>query len=518
VKKLSQDHISVLLGQYLDGVLPDAEQRQVEQLLSTDENVRREFEQLKRMKQLLLESRKIEPNIGFWTRLSTRIEQSTDEESLLPFPRKYIPLATISGVLGVLLIGTVIFQNRMSLFHFVSEKTQIVQTAYEEGILKGSILPLFAHVTDNQVLQFSLLGVLPLDARAETALRVDQDPTKGYQIKLGKAPKKESTPLTVGDFYAEIDANQLQRKVIDSLFGLARRRIETSVLLSENNSVAIDPGLAQLNREMVTNIAACLEPRQRIRFGRFLDKKEAPYTFISKKFVPVNPETLFVEMSRAHRPDKFLVFTSDSVSFAHVNADFMYRAQRRSEIAGRTRGIPERGFDMTVKLLRRYTDKEHRSEPSRALPPPGIEVWGDANAVSIHFQQGFDVPRLATRPSVVVPMPRQWRVSSVTSPAPVVEFGFSGDSVTRMEFLLDSAMVRFFNHTNPAEYNLRMMDSIFSTMNSHFQMHPGAFVFDSVFQSLEDAQRRMFEQRRVHQQQREKEVRVRSNDKSRDEE
>jgi hypothetical protein len=517
MKKLSHDDIRILLGQYLDGALADEERRHVEQMLSADDSLRREFEQLQRMKQLLAESRKTEPNIGFWTRLSTHLEKSPDEENLLPFPRKYVPVAAISGVLGILLIGAVIFQNRMSLFHFVSEKSQMVQSVYEDGILKGSILPLFAHVNDNQALQFSLTGVLPLDAKAETSLRVDQDPSKGYQIKLGKAPKKKSAPLTVNEFYAEIDANRLQRKAIDSLVGMARRRIETSVLLSENNAVAIDPGLARLNKEMVSNIAACLEPRQRIRFGRFLEKRDAPYTFISKKFVPMNPETLLVEMSRVPRPDKFLVFTADSVAIVHVNVELINRAERRSEIVGKTRGIPQQNFDMTVRLMRRYTDREPRDTNRPSLPPPGFEVWGDANAVNIRFQQGFDVPHLEISPRIVVPMPRQIRVYSVTSPAAAIEFGFSGDSISRTELLMDSAMIRFFNRTNPAEYNLRMMDSIFSMMNSHFQMHPGAFVFDSVFRSLEEAQRKAFEQqRRIHQQMREKEIRVRSNEKSRD--
>ncbi|HTP13111.1 MAG TPA: hypothetical protein VMM37_05755 [Bacteroidota bacterium] len=519
--KNTEDHnLVTLLGEYLDGTLPETERQRVEQLLSTDEHVRRELEQLRRMKQLLAQTPGIEPNIGFWTRLSTHLEQSADEENLLPFARRYIPLATISGALGILLIGTVIFQNRMSLFHFVSEKSKVVQTAYEEGLLKGSILPLFAHVNDNQALQFSLLGVLPLDARAETALRVDQDPEKGYQIKFGKAPKKKSTPLTVNDFCAEIDASQVQRKAIDSLIGLARKRIESSVLLSENNAVAIDPALAQLNKEMVSNIAACLEPRQRIRFGRFLEKKDAPYTFISKKFVPVNPETLFAEMSRVPRPEKFVVFTPDSVAIAHVNPEFMVRAQRRSEIVRRTRQAQERNFDVTVNLLKQYAGWDRHTETARALPPPGIQVWGDANAVNIQIQQGFDVPRAASRTMVVVPMPRQWRGYAVTSPAPTVEFGFAGDSVTRMEFLMDSAMVRFFNRRDPSEYNLRMIDSIFTTMDSHFRMHPGAFAFDSVFRSLEESQQRMFDQQRKMRQQimKEREVRARTIEKSRDDE
>ena len=367
--------MSTLLGRYLDGDLPDAERREVEHLLATDEKIRREFEQLKKMKSLLAERSKIEPNIGFWTRLSTKIEQTSDEESLLPFPSKYVPMAAVSGVLGILLIGIVLYQNRMSFFHFVNEKSQIVQSAYEQGILKGSILPLFSRINNNQALQFALLGVLPLDAKAETALRVDQDSARGYQIRVGKTTKKKSAPLTVKEFYAEIEATQFQQKAIDSLVGLARRRIETSVLLSENNAVAIDPGLAQMNKEMVSNIAACLEPKQRIRFGKFLVNKDAPYTFVSKKFAPINPETLFVHMSRIPRPERFLLITADSVGIAQVNADLIYQAQRRAEIAARVHEMPRQNLDMTVRTLRRYADREPHPGNVPPVPSPRFQVW-----------------------------------------------------------------------------------------------------------------------------------------------
>ncbi len=509
MNSLSQRRVTELLSQYLDGALSDSRRKEVEQLLSTDDGVRKEFEQLERMKNLLSDRRTVEPNIGFWTRLSTKIDAGGDEEKLLPFPRKYVPIAAVSGFLGIVLIGVVIFQNRMSLFQFVTEKSQMVQSAYEEGILKGSILPLFAHVTDNQALQFSLSGVLPLDAKAETALRVEQDPTKGYQIKLGKTSPKKSAQFTTKDFYAEIGASQFQRKAIDSLVGLARRRIETSVLLSENNAVAIDPGLAQLNKQMVSNIAACLEPKQRIRFGRFLEKRDAPYTFISKKFAPIDPETLLVNMRRSVRPEKFLVFTGDSMAIARVNAEMIRMAERNAEFAERARERYEQNVDITVKVLKRFAD---RGEHVVRVPSPDLprfEVWGDANAVSIQFKQVPDMPRWEMRQPVVVPYPRRVPQPFVVTPKTNVRLTYYGDSITSAEIFMDSAMIRFFNRANPAEYNLRTVDSIFSAMNFRFQMHPNIMNMDSVFRAMEEAQRSFMESARAHPPMKKKEIRVR---------
>ncbi|HEY6951089.1 MAG TPA: hypothetical protein VI758_01710 [Bacteroidota bacterium] len=494
MSRLSNDHISSLLSQYLDGVLNEQDRARVEELVAHDASVRREYDELKKIRDLLSQSTKLEPNIAFWTRLSTRIEEHKEAERLLPFPGRYLPTAALAGVVGLLLIGVVIFQNRMSLFHFMSEKSQAVQSVYEEGILKGSIYPLLSSIDNNQVLQFSLLGVLPLDAKAETSLRVDQNASNGYQIKLGKSAKKKSKPITVKDFYAEIQATDKQRQVIDSLFGLAKKRIESSVLVSDNHAVAIDPALAQLNKVMVSNIAASLEPFQRVRFGHYLEKKDAPYTFISRKVVPVDPESIYVEMNRIPSLHRFVVITADSMTYAHLNPEAIREVQRSSEAALRAGKQAEQNLEMTERLLRRYAVREPRSVRGEQIPPQPFEVWGDANTVGIDIKRELDEPRWEMREPVVIPLHRRMQGYTIATPSGRIEFGFYGDTLTANEFMMDSAMVRFFNRKSPAEYNLRTMDSIFSSFNARFQKHPGGFSLDSVLRSLEDARRRAFEE------------------------
>ena len=501
------------MQEYLDGVLNDADRKAIEDLVATDASAKQEFERLRKMRTLLSGQRKIEPNPSFWTRLSASLPQELEEDNLLPFPRRHFPAAALASIAGIVLIGTVIFQNRMSLFHFMSQKSQLVQSAYEEGIMKGSILPLLSHIDNNQVLQFSLLGVLPLDAKSQTALKVDQNSSNGYQIKLGKSTPSKSSSINVKDFYAEIQATNEQKDVIDSLFGLARRKIENSVLVSENHAVAIDPALAQLNRVMVSNIASCLEPFQRVRFGRFLERKDAPYTFVSKKFVPANPESIYVEMSRVPATRRFVVVTADTLTYANLDADVLRQIQHNVEIPVETEGIARRNLEMTERLLRHFAEREPRPVMPRMVNPQ-FEIWKDANTVSIQFQRDADEPRWEIRQPVVVPMPRRMGTYSLTSPAGRFEFGFYGDSVTAGEVMIDSAMVRFFNSDNAAAYNLRMMDSIFTTLNARFQMHPGAFPLDSVLRTVEEARRRTFEEGKHRQQMMQQEVRLKKKDSS----
>lgn len=512
---LSQNRITILLTEYLDGVLNGADRTMVDNLIAEDSTIRKEFEELKKLRGLLSDQITVESNPAFWTRLSSSLEQHEAEENLLPFPRRYFPTATLASAVGVLLIGLVVFQNRMSLLHFMTQKSQMVQSVYEQGILKGSILPLLSHIDNNQVLQFSLLGVLPLEKNSDLALRVDQNATNGYQIKLDRTPvTKKSKPLTVKDFYAEIQATKEQEDVIDSLCGLARRRLEGSVLVSENNAVAIDPELAQLNKVMVSNIASCLEPFQRVRFGRFLEKRDAPYTFVSRKFVPANPDSIYGEMNRRPTSQRFVVFTEDTVTFAHVNADIIRQVQRNAEVSLQMEGVIRENFAMTERLLRRCAERELHPQDLTQVGSQPFEIWKDANSVGIQFQRDDSEPRWEIQQPVVVPMPRRMRTYTMSSPTGRVEIGFYSDSVTPRETMIDSAMVRFFDQNNPAAYNLRIMDSVFSTMSARFQMRPGSFPFDSLFRTLENASRKAFEEGRHNQHLLQEEVRLGKKDPS----
>lgn len=494
---LPPHRLNTLLNEYLDGALNQTDRASVEEAIASDPSVRDEYDRLRKLRRLLSEQNKMEPNPAFWTRLSVSLNEDTSEDNLLPFPRRYIPSAAIASLVGVVLIGLVVFKNRMPLLHFLSQKSHIVQSAYEEGILKGSILPLLSHVDNNQVLEFSLLGVLPLDKKSDLALKVDQSASNGYQIKLGKtSPQRSSKRLTARDFYAEIQATDAQKQIIDSLCGLARTRIEGSVLVNEDRAVAIDPELAQLNKVMVSNIAACLEPVQRVRFSRFLEKRDAPYTFVSKKFLPADPESIYVEMRRLPVSQRFVVVTPDTMTFAHVNTDMIRQVQRQAEVTRTMQDALQRNLQMTERLLRSYAERLPQPEDIAPVANRPFEIWSDDGGVGIRFQRDLEQPHWEVRQPVVVPLPRRMKTYTMTSPSGRLEIGVYGDSVTPGEVLVDSAMVRFFNQHDPQAYNLRMMDSIFSSLTSRFQISRGAFSLDSVFQNFEAARQRAYEESR----------------------
>jgi len=322
MKRMNEERWKLFFSLYVDEVLSKEGQALVEDRLKSDAPARAYVEELRRLKALLSSKQKLVPDIGFATRLSAALEeQKMDERSLLPFPRRYLPAVTALAAVILVVTGVYINTNKGQFSHFFSEKSQAVRDVYEKNVLQGSLLPLFSKVDKDQALQFSLFGTLALDDKSETALRVDEQTEKGYRIEVGKDSKK-NTPITFDHFLAEVKPTIEQKYIIDSLLELTGHRIESSVLIGDNNVMAIAPDLPRLNRMMVTNIASCLEPPQRIRFERLLEVNDAPYS-VSSRSVPDGKKVhVLQKIPTLRRNNDFVIITPDTMMYSRIQVDF----------------------------------------------------------------------------------------------------------------------------------------------------------------------------------------------------
>jgi len=377
MKQYSQEELSRWLSEYLDGSLDVGEQTMLEEYISAHPEAAKELRELRQIKHLLAAKKEVPPDPFFWSRLSARMDSDVEEErNLLPFSRKYVPLASAMGILAFVAIGVTVFLQREPILEYLSKQSQAVKEVYEGGILKGAVLPLFANIDNDKVLQYALFGTLPLDAKAETALRVDEQSEKGYHIEVGMTADRLPPPVTVKELYAEVLPTMQQRLQIDSVLDEAKAKIAKGAFYSENNALAVDPELTKLNRVVLSDIASVLAPVQRQRFDRFLNKRNSSYALTKENIpTPQAPRRLrsaFPEQPNLH---EFVVMTADSTVVTHLalNIDSLVRNQGidvpmvASELPARLENLMKARYERTAVARMR------RAEPQRALRTTGEE-------------------------------------------------------------------------------------------------------------------------------------------------
>jgi hypothetical protein len=411
MNQLSQNDRSKFLNAYLDRELTDEQSRQVEELAASDPDVRREIEELRRLKRLLASRRPLPPSVGFWTRLVAELDRRQgEEENLLPFPRKYVPAITTVAAVLVVAIGIVLYEQRKDVAEYVSQQSERVQRAVEDNVLKGSILPLFSSVDKNQALQFAMFGTIPLDPKAETELKVDEDSAKGYTINVNKAGTAKTPSVTVRDFVEEVRPTRVQLQIIDSLLDLGRQKLEGSVFVAEDKGMAVHPELSRLNKVMLSGIAAALEPEQRTRFNRFLQERRAPYTLTGGQRTPASMDRILHTLRLPQRSDRFVVVTPETVVVAGLMVDIDSVKKHFSVAADRHRTISVH----MDGLIRRIAEREAIVGQRFTNPAPRVRVYGDSEVISIQIGSGWEglrtgEPEMWVKPRVPMPgkMPRR---------------------------------------------------------------------------------------------------------------
>lgn len=481
MKQLSKIELSELLSLYVDGELDSEKTKFVEQLSAEDSEVSKELNELRALKRLVASKQPIPEKLGFWTRLSVELDnRNKEQENLLPFPKKLIPLMSALGAVAMVIVAVVLYQNRSSLLQFAGKQSERVQQAYENNVLKSSLLPWFSNLDKNQVLQFALFGTLPLDAKAETALRVDESAEKGYRIDVGRKQSKPNPQVTVADLYQQIKPTHVQLQIIDSLLDLGKEEIEASVFIAENRGMAINPNLPKLNRVMLSGITASLEPHQRDRLERFLQTRNAPYKVAASKALPEKAERIFRQMAGFPRSRTFILVSPDSEAYSNIDVNM-------EDMRVQLRAIEGHRSDIEAKMdvmIRRFADRE--VSRVRELPVPQgtmrMEEQGDGEFFSIKIESNFDDPR---------PSPQMiWVTPRMRAPGPGERRSFNyhfyqDDSSFQFDVQEDGAITVRVMGANPrGGMDVYSLDSALRNPNLRLRVGVNAMRFDSLLESV----------------------------------
>jgi hypothetical protein len=428
MKLISTKELQRMLSLYLDGALDEDGRNRFEEYLASHPDAASELQLWKKQQQLLKSKPGIQRNEWFWQKLSIQLEQQRSKpETVYPFSRKYVPLAASLTVLIAAFGGVVLFQQRSLLTKFFSEKKEQVQQLYQGNILQGKLMPLFANLDKDQVLQFALFGTLPLDAQAKTALRVDESKEDGTRIEFAKNDAQLHSQVTVEQFCREIDATPAQHRSVDSILSTARDKIQESVFLGENKSLAVHADLASFNRAMMSHIAASLELPQRKKFHRFLAASGSPYTFVIAPAPRAPAPMSESQMPRLPGLEQFVVITPDSCTITHVKIDLQQLQRNEALTVQEVRSMNER----THALIREFAEHAHGQKKQNSP----LRVFSGSDYFSIKVEDNaLERPPDAMPFEVIARAPRAVQFQYELHQMPGVPKIFNEDSDTSEHF------------------------------------------------------------------------------------
>ena len=449
---LSQNEFEQIVSLYIDGELESVEAIKFEEYLATRPAVAREIEILRKAKQSLTSKEKLLKDDWFWLKLSNKLEaKEYGSRASMTNARPAFALSSFAAI-TLLVIGVIYFKDAPLFHQFFLEKKNQVENVYRNNIMTGNILPLFTNLNKDDVLNFALFGSISIDSSKNTSLQVKNSENRGSQIQIVRNDELSAAPVTVQDFAKEIGITDVQRELVDSILGSYKDKLQASVLVSENDEVAIHAELVDLNRAMVSTIAACLEPPQRTRFQKYLDVRKAPYAVVAVNSPKVPSHVIFDKIPQMSQSNNYVVISPGTIEIAEmtINMDSIREVARRQEMKFRK--------IITERMVAELTERQRRSEENQVtMGQNRIRVQSSSGAFQINFEHStpaaFPEFEMVDMVKPRMPLPTQQR--EMYNQVTVI-----GDSAFSFELPANDQTVRVFKRLPKGEFRFEVVDSM----------------------------------------------------------
>lgn len=468
-----------IISLYIDGELDGAKTKAFEEYLAAHPSIAQQVQLLRTVQRTLNAKKPVPQNEWFWLRLSNYIDRKVSRnrkwhEQIRPAISLTVVAVITLGVIGIM------YLNNTALFRsfFLEKKNQLHST-----LMQGNILPFFTDLNRDDVLNFALFGSLSLDSSNGTSLSVKNSEQEGAQIEIVREESRpELPPVTVNDFFVNVGIdNPQERQVVDSILGTYTQKLKASVLISENNEIAINEQLVDLNRTMVSAIAASLKPSQRLRLQQLLQDRHAPYSVVSMNEPNMEPHVLLQKIPKVHTGNRYVVISKDTVGIAemHMNVDSIWESMHSRTVAVQ-KMMTERIFRDIVSLQRQF---EHHGAMAGS-DNDRVRVYSTERAFQINLRSPGMLPRDRRLAEMVRPRP----APPPPSHRVLNDVQVFGDSVFSFEISADHQTVRAFRQMPRGEFRFEIVDSAVQSPKVKIMVKsaPSYNEFDAALQEMKE--------------------------------
>ncbi|MGB5531315.1 MAG: zf-HC2 domain-containing protein [Ignavibacteriaceae bacterium] len=250
-----------LLSAYLDGELSRSEKAEVENLLQNSLELKMQLEDLKKIKQLTQNVKRIPESPYFETRLMSKIEGQKSESAKISrwMPATALALVTIAVMIVLKinpeLVNQLWDQQKEAITGFYKENLQPVLFA--------------ANLTNEDIFNFAFNNEIPLDNSRKQYLLLGYDDSgkEFFEIRSGDEKMRRQS---YNEFISAMNLNEKQRESVDSIIGSYGEALESQVLVNDKNTVAINPNLWNYRKAIFADLLVAAEKLNIKGFNRIV--------------------------------------------------------------------------------------------------------------------------------------------------------------------------------------------------------------------------------------------------------
>ncbi len=422
-----------LLSAYLDDELSSLEKAEVEKLLATSLELRKKLEDLKKVKQLANNIKRIPESPFFETRLMASIEGQKNKPSRT---KRWMP-ATALAIVTIVVMIVVKFNPGLLNQMWENQKVTIA------GFYKENLQPVLvaANLSNEDVFNFAFNNELPLDDTRKQYLLLGYDDSGKEFFEIRSSDQKVDRD-SYNEFVSAMNLDDRQKQTVDSIIGSYSKALEAQVLVNEKNTIAINPNLWNLRKAIFADLLVAAEKLNKSKFDRIVPEGISEV----EKVVVVNTVAKLKNASG----DQYIFVTPDSVfeDFYKFNPVLVNEQHKWTE--KNIKYSEEKITKFTLNIRYDSTFKYY-TDPKNARP---FKIAVDSNICRI------DIPEF-TIPEILIP--------EITALNPLIEqatnnIHFYAYKIPKIEKSKNEIKIEYYNDDSIYSYvvtsNMLNIDSI----------------------------------------------------------
>jgi hypothetical protein len=318
-----------LLSAYLDNEATPEECRIVEEKIQHDPLWKRELLRMRRVQGIVAAKDRVNPSQYFWTKLSSRIddERLHTKESFYPFQQKWLPVTIGAGIAALLIVIFTVIVQKESIIQYVDSQTGQIRDWYEQSMLSERVKTLASTLTNDDVFNFALTGLLPVDKENGKMLQFGDQPSRGHFVEAEEATS-QPVRMTAARLIRQLKLDRSQSVALDSILQDYRNRIENSMLVSQeadSQFMAINADVWAMNKVLMVDIARTLSVPQRRQFAGMLASENVPVRLNLEALDSPMTDTVVINFRKNGPSRQYVILTSDTLFVKNVTKEFSDR-------------------------------------------------------------------------------------------------------------------------------------------------------------------------------------------------
>lgn len=250
--------------------------------------------------------------------------------------RRYLPVAAL--ILVTLALMIYFKTNKRNISKIIEEGKRNLVSFYS-----ANLKPLLfkTEISNEDVFNFALYQNLPIDKENNKVLVVSNQPSGEDVYELKPAEIKTNTD-NYGKFTQFLDLTDREKYIADSILASYKNEIYSSVLMNDNNTIAVSPKLAAIQQAAFADIVA---------FAQTVNRTKADELFRVQHNFSKDRNVYNMISEVKHSPDNnFIFITPDTIFQSQIQTDMHQLKIEIAEAARQFEKQKQAGIEMPIKI------------------------------------------------------------------------------------------------------------------------------------------------------------------------